>query len=202
VRVLRLSQAAKPEQSPPAPLADGNLLEKREVDAAVCTVLNESRVLGEVIGFTVLQNKEAVGLQQPAREDDVGQFRYLRQNVWRVSKDEVELFTALGHILENVAANGQCRRVLQFVKELLDETMMANVKLHAYDTSAASADEFKRNAACAREEVESRRSLAEVDVALQDVEKVLLGEVRRRTCREAARHLEMPAFVFASDDAH
>jgi len=165
-------------------------------------VLDEAGVLGEVVGFAVLEDKETVGLEEVAAEDDVGQFGDLRQDVRRVGEDEVELLTALGHELEGIAANGQCCRVLQLIEELLDEAVVAHVKLHADDAPAASADEFERDAARAGEEVEGCGCLAEVDVALQDVEEILLGEVRRGTCRERARHLEVPAFVLAGDDSH
>ena len=79
--------------------------------------------------------------------------------------------------------------------------MVADVKLHAYDATAASAYEFKRNAARAGEEIEGRRGVAEVDVALQDVEEVLLREVRRGPCREAAWYLDVPALVLAGEDS-
>ena len=126
----------------------------------------------------------------------------MRQDVWRVGKDEVELLAALCHELENIATNRQSRCVLQLVEKLLDKAMVADIKLHADDTSAATTDKFESDTARTREKVECCRSLAEVDIALQDIEEVLLGEVRRRTCREGTRHLEMPAFVFACDDAH
>jgi len=126
----------------------------------------------------------------------------LRQDVWRVGKDEVELLAALRDELQGVAADGECCRVLQLVEELLDEAMVADVKLHAYDASATSTDEFKRDAARAGKEVEGGRCLAEVDVALQDIEEILLGKVRRGTCREGTWYLEMSAFVFAGDDSH
>ena len=165
-------------------------------------MLDEARVLREVVCLAVLEDKEAIGLEQWAREDDVGQLGQLRQGVRRVSKDEVELFATLCEVLEDVAADGKSRRVLQLVEELADEAVVAHVELNADDAAATSAHELQRDAARPGKEVESRRPLAEVEIALQDVEEVFLREVRRRACREAARHLEMPAFVFACDDSH
>lgn len=178
------------------------LLEEGEVDAAVGAVLDEAGMLGEVVLLAVLEDKETVGLEEVAAEDDVGQFGDLRQDVRRVGKDEVELLAALCHVLKGVGTNGKGCGVLQLVEELLDEAMVTDIELHADDASAASADELQRNAARAGEEVEGRRCFAEVDVALQDIEEVLLGEVCRGTCRERARHVEVPAFVFAGDDSH
>lgn len=165
-------------------------------------MLDEARMLGEVVLLAVLEDEEAAGLEEWAGEDDVGQFGDLRQDVRRVGKDEVELLAALCHVLKGIGANGKGCGVLQLVEELLDEAMVTDIELHADDASATSADELQRNAARAGEEVEGRRCFAEVDVALQDVEEVLLGEVCRGTCRERARHVEVPAFVFACDDSH
>lgn len=184
---------------PPAPEA---LLEEGEVDAAVAAVLDEARVLREVVCLAVLEDKEAFLLEQVVAEDDVGQLGELRQGVRRVGKDEVELLATLCEVLEDVAADGKSRRVLQLVEELADEAVVAHVELNADDAAATSAHEFQRDATRPGKEVESRRPLAEVEIALQDVEEVFLREVRRRACREAARHIEMPAFVFACDDSH
>ena len=158
--------------------------------------------MGEVVCLAVLEDEEAALFEQWAGEDDVGQFGNLRQGVWRVGKDEVELLAALGDELEGVGADWEGCGVLQLVEELADEAMVAHIELYADDASTASADEFERNAARAGEEVEGRRGVAEVDVALQDIKKILLRKVSRGACREAARYLEVPAFVFAGDDSH
>ena len=178
------------------------LLEEGEVDAAVGSMLDEARMLGKIVGLAVLQHEEAALLEQGAGENNVGQYGELRQSVGRVGKDEVELLTAFGDELEDVGADGECCGVLQLVEKLLDKAMVTHIKLNADDATATATDEFQRDAARAGEEVEGRRRLAKVDVRLQDVEEVLLGEVCRRTCRERARHVEVPAFVFAGDDAH
>ena len=70
-----------------------------EVNAAVGAVLDEAGMLGEVVGLAVLEDEEAVGLEEVPAEDDVGEFGDLRQDVWRVGKDEVELLAALCHEL-------------------------------------------------------------------------------------------------------
>ena len=165
-------------------------------------MLDKARVLREVVCLAVLEDKEAVLLQQVVAEDDVGQLGQLRQGVGRVGKDEVELLATLCEVLEDVAADGQRRRVLQLIEELADEAVVAHIELNADDAAATSAHELQRDAARPGKEVESRRPLTEVEIALQDVEEVFLREVRRRACREAARHFEMPAFVFACDDSH
>ena len=186
----------------PSSLHEKRLLEEGEVDAAIGAVLDEAGMMGEVVLLAVLKDKEAVGLEKVAAKDDVGQLGYLRQGVWRVGKDEVELLAALCHELEDIAANGQRRCVLKLVEELLDEAVVTHIKLYADNSTATSADKFERNATRAGEEVECCRLFAEVKIALQDIEEVFLGKVRRWTCRKAAWHFEMPALVFASDDAH
>ena len=178
------------------------LLEKREVDAAVAAVLHKARMLGEIVALSVLQNEKAIFLEQITVQNNVGQLWYLRQDVWGIGKDEVELLAALCHELEGIAANGHSRFVLQLVEELLDEAMVTGIELYADDTPAATTDKFQCDAARSGEKVEGRRCLTEINIPLQDIEKVLLSKVRRRTRLEGTRHLEMPPFVFASDDTH
>lgn len=123
-------------------LSDESLLEEGEVDAAVGAVLDEAWMLGEVVLLAVLEDKEAIGFEEWARQDDVGQFGDLRQSIRRIGKDEVELFMALGNKLKGVGADGEGCGVLQLVEELLDEAVVAYIEFNADDASATSADEF------------------------------------------------------------
>ena len=165
-------------------------------------MLDEAWMLGEVVRLAVFQHEKATLLEEIATQDDVGQLGYLRQSVWRVCKDEVELLATFGHELKGIASDGQSRCILKLVEILLDESVVTAFELHTDDTTAASTDEFKRNAARSREEIESRRRFVEVDISLQDIEEILLRKVRSRACREATRHLEVSAFVFACNDSH
>ena len=75
-------------------------------------MLDEAGMMGEVVGLAVLEDEEAAFLKQITRKDDVGEFGDLRQDVWRVGKDEVELLTALRDELQGIASDGECRCVL------------------------------------------------------------------------------------------
>lgn len=165
-------------------------------------MLYEAGVLREIVLFAVFEYKQAAFLEQAAVQDDVGQLGYLRQGVWGVGKDEVELLATLCHILEDIATDGQCCCFLQLVEKLFDEAMVTCVEFYADYPAAASADEFERNASGAGEKVEGSGAVAEVDIGLQDIEKVLLRKVCCGTCREGTWHFEMSATIFACDDTH
>lgn len=145
-------------------------------------MLYEAGVLREIVLFAMLKYKQTTLLEQAAVQDDVGQLRYLRQGVRGIGKDEVELLATLCYILKDIATDGQCCCFLQLVEKLLNETMVACIEFHTDNSAAASADEFERNAAGTGEKVEGSGAVAEVDIGLQDIEKVLLREICGGTC--------------------
>ena len=178
------------------------LLKEGEVDTAVMAVLNETGMLGEVVVLAMLENQETAFAQKITFEYHVGKFGDFLQHIGRVCKDEVELLATLCHILEDIATDGQCCCFLQLVEKLFDEAMVACVEFHTDNPAAASANEFERNASGAGEKVEGSGAVAEVDIGLQDIEKVLLRKVCCGTCREGTWHFEMSATIFACDDTH
>ena len=110
------------------------LLKEGEVDTAVMAVLNETGMLGEVVVLAMLENQETALAQKTTFEYHVGKFGDFLQHIGRVCKDEVELLPALTDVLEDIAFNGDGRKVLQLVYKLLDELEMQRVLLNTYNT--------------------------------------------------------------------
>ena len=116
------------------------LLKEGEVDATVMAVLNETWMLGEVVVLAMLENQETAFAQKITFEYHVGKFGDFLQHIGRVCKDEVELLPALTDVLEDIAFNGDGRKVLQLVYELLDEPEMQRILLYAYDTGTSTGE--------------------------------------------------------------
>ena len=70
-------------------------------------MLQEVGVLGEVVVLAVFQTEDAVGQEQLALENEVGQGGDLLQGVGWVGKNEVELLVAGFEKAEHVATNGE-----------------------------------------------------------------------------------------------
>ena len=102
---------------------------------------------------------------------------------------------------EHVATDEHVVWCADFRDALLDEAGVVAVFLHADHPPAAAREQLQRDAACARKEVEGGR-VVQVEVAPDDVEDVLLGEVGRRPRLECAGNLEMTTLIDTSDDAH
>lgn len=79
--------------------------------------------------------------------------------------------------------------------------MMVAIEFHTYHTPATSRHQFEGYAACAREEVESRNAI-EVDIAVENIEKVLLGKISRWPCLETAWDVEMTSLVLSCYYTH
>ena len=79
------------------------LLEEGEVDAAVLAMLHEVGMLREVVVLAVLEDEDAVLLQESLFENKVGNGGQFLQGVWRVGKDEVELQFAGFEEAEDIA---------------------------------------------------------------------------------------------------
>ena len=177
--------------------------------------------------FAVFEDKDAIRLQQVFLEDERRDGRQFLQCIGRVGKDKVELlFTALDklkriapdrhHLFKHLGtvlfcltrlrgvAVKQRRTVpgcLKFLQTLLDEAVMVAVGLDADYTAAAPREQFERDAARTREEIQCRRIL-EVEIAREHVEDVLFGEVGRRPRLKRAWDIEMPSLIFPSNDPH
>ena len=170
-------------------------------------------VLGEIVVLAMFENKDAVGFEQSALEDEIGQRGEFLEGIGRVGKDEVELLFAGLDETEDVAADcyhigdsppvirsggGPSAKLLQAV---LNEAVVVAIEFNADDVAAASREQFKGNAARAGEEVEGLGTV-EVDVLNEHVEDVLLGKIRRRPRLERTRNVEVTALVFPSNDSH
>ena len=177
------------------------LSEQGEVDAAVAAVIQEPWVVGEVVVLAMLENEDAILVQEVSIQDQVGNLRQFLQSVRRVGKDEVELLVATLQKTEHVATNQDIPVFVQLLEALADEVGVVTVGLHADHLLAATGNQFERDAARACEEVEGR-GILEVDVALQHIEDVLFGEIGGGARLECAGNVEMAALVLSCYDSH
>lgn len=178
-----------------------DVAEEREVHAAIAAMLDEVWVGGEVVVLSVFEDEDAVGLQQSCFEDET---RYLGQSfesVGRIGKDDVELLMATFQKAENVASYEYMIFDGKRFHALSDESGMIAVGLNAYYLTATARQQFERNAARAREKVESCGAV-EVDIAVKHIEKVFLGEVGCGPGFERSGYVEVSAFVFSCDYSH
>ena len=104
--------------------------------AAVCALLHKAGMGGEIVGFSVFQYEQTIGTEQTVPHYAVGDGLQLWQGVWRIGKNEVELFAAAGQILEYVSTDGNGREVLQLVNETADELVMERILFHCHYTVA------------------------------------------------------------------
>ena len=178
------------------------LLEEGEVHAAIGTVLHEAGMLGEVVVLAVLEHEETALGEEVAVEHDVGQLGQLLECIGRVGKDEVEVLTAASQVAEHVSTHGEGLLGLQFVDETADEAEVKRVLLHRHHMATATTQQFERDAACARKEVECRGSLIKVEIAVQHIEEIFLGKVRGGTSLEGAWDVEPASLVFSCDYSH
>ena len=158
-------------------------------------------MLLEIIVFAMLQHEDAVVLQQSLFEDKVRNRGNLLQRIGWVGKDEVELLVTTLKESEHVGTQGNASIVAQFLDALADKTVMVPVHLYADHLLTASRQQFQRDAACAREEVEGR-SVFEVHILHQHVEDVLLGKVGSGPRLKRTRNIKMTSLLFFSYNPH
>ena len=168
-------------------------------------MLNKVGMLREIVVLAVLEDEDALRLQQAMLEDEVGNGGQLLQGIGRVGKDEVELLVAGLNVAEDIGAKTlnieRLSLPFQLFNALQDEAVMVAVLLYADHLGTASRQELKRDAARAGEEVKGCSTI-KVDVAHQHIEDILLGKVCRWPRLESAGDVEMTTFVFTSDDSH
>ena len=70
------------------------LPKQREIHAAILAMLHEVGMLREIVVLAVLEDEDALRLQQAMLEDEIGNSGQLLQGIGRVGKDEVELLVA------------------------------------------------------------------------------------------------------------
>ena len=158
-------------------------------------------MLLEVIIFAVFQHEDAVVFQQTLFEDEVRNRGNLLQRIGRVGKDKVELLMTALEETEHVGTQWNAGLLAQFLDALADKAVMIPVHLYADHLTAASRQQFQRDAACAREEVEGR-SVFEVHILHQHVEDVLLGKVGSGPRLKRTRNVEVPSLVFSCYNPH
>ena len=159
-------------------------------------------MVAEIIRLAMLKDEESIGLDKVASHDDIGEFGQVRQLVGRIGKDYVELLIATCQVLEDIATYGNARLVAQLLKEALDKTVVQTVLLYADNLRTASREKLERDATGTRKEVECRGLLVPVNVAIEDIEKILLGKVCSRTCLKRTRHVKVPPFIFTCNYSH
>lgn len=62
-------------------------------------------MLGEIIVFAMLKDKDTVVLQQVLLENQIGNLRQFFQGIWRVCKDKVKLLSARLDEAEDISAD-------------------------------------------------------------------------------------------------
>ena len=110
-------------------------------------------------------------------------------------------FGQLFQVEKGVGLDRIDRFASQLPRRLPDEVVMHGVDFDRRDAASAARSEFVADRSRAREEVEYV-ALFEIDQIGQDVEKVLLGEVRRGTRPQILRRVDRPALVSAADYSH
>lgn len=149
----------------------------------------------------MLKDEDAVFCKQVVVKDEVGYLRKVLKGVRRIGEDEVELQVATLQELEHIAGDQITSLVTQFLQTLTDEAGMVAVFLHTYHLLATAREQFKRNAACARKEIQSC-GILEIYVASYYIEYVLLGKIRCRSCLESTWHVKVTAFELSGYYAH
>ena len=177
------------------------LPKQTEVDAAVVAVVNEMRMRLEGVVLAMLQDEDAVGSKQVVLEDKIGQGGELLKRIGRIGKDKRELLVAGLEEAEGVAADEQVVVSTNLLHALSDEAGVVTVCLHADDLCASPGEHLQRDAAGAGKEVEGGDAV-EVEVAAEHVEDVFLGKVCGWSCLKGTWHVEVTAFIDASDDSH
>lgn len=79
--------------------------EEREVHFAIVSMLPEVRMLFELVFARMLEDEDAVVVEDIAGEDDVGQLRQVLKGVGRVGKDDVESFVGTFQEVEDIGAD-------------------------------------------------------------------------------------------------
>ena len=175
--------------------------EECEIDAAVCSVLDEAGVGGEVVGLAVFEDEESAVGQCARAHDEVGELAELGQGIGGVCKDEGELFGAAGEVFEHVAPDSDGSGIAQGGEHLANEAEMLVVFLDADDAPGSAREELEGDAARAAKEVEGMEAF-KVEVGTEDVEEVLLGEVGGGSCLEGGGDGEVASFVFSGYGTH
>lgn len=149
----------------------------------------------------MFEDQQTAFAQQPVVQHQPDDFPAAFQIVRGVGEDDVELFRAAFQVEKGIGLDRIDRFASQLPRRLPDEVVVHGVDFDCRDAASAARSEFVADRSRAREEVEYV-ALFEIDQIGQDVEKVLLGEVRRGTCPQILRRVDRPALVSAADYSH
>ena len=164
-------------------------------------MLPEVGMLREVVILAMFENEYPVFLQYTFLEDKVRDGWKFLKGVWRVGKDEVELLLTGLNKLKHIASERCGCLSSEFLKTLLDETVMVSIHLHANHSAASSGKKLQGDAASAGEKVEGC-GFFEIYILVKNIEDVLFGKVGSRPRLESAWNVEMSALVYSCNDAH
>ena len=170
-------------------------------------MVHEMRVRREVLSAAMLEDEETFRSQERGTltlKHEVGQPLYVGQGIWRIGEDEIEGLGSPPKKPEHISPQeSHLLRGFERLEELADERAVLRIELNRCHMRASSRQQFQRYTTSACKEVESPWSIRlKVDIGTQHIKEVFLGEIRRGTSLERARHIKMPATVFACYYSH
>ena len=177
------------------------LFEDREVHTAIGAMLDKAGMGGEVVILAMLEDEDAIRGKDALVEDKVGDLRQLLESVGWIGKDEVKLLSARLDETEDIAADGSAHICAEFLQTLGYEGMVVAVGLNTHHTGTTSRHEFERYTACARKEVEGC-NVVKVDIAIEHVKEILLGEICCRAGLKRAWDVEVATLVLSCNYSH
>ena len=113
-------------------------LKEREVHAAIYPFLYKMRVVLERVCLAMLQDEQAVFLQQIVGKYQIGDGLQVGQLVRRVGKDEVELLATTLNVLEHIASDRQALVGIYLPHHFADESIVVTVFLYTDDLLASA----------------------------------------------------------------
>ena len=128
----------------------------------------------------------------------------LRKRIGRVGEDEVIGTGCLVEETENIGAQkGDIVLAAEGLQKAANEGDVLGIELYSGDMRAAAGQEFEGDTARAGKEIQGAWGIClEVDIGTEDIEEVLLGEVRSGPRLEGSWDIKMASAVFASNDTH
>ena len=84
-------------------------------------MLQESWMVGKIVVLAMFENEDALFVEKIAIQYEVWNLGELLQCVWRIGKDEIELFMAFLNVFENICSHWEAFVCLYFTHDLRDE---------------------------------------------------------------------------------
>ena len=171
------------------------------MDAAVVFFFQEAFVGGEAHFPGMLNNEQSIGFQRVSLKDGVGNAVCLCHVVWRIGKDEIELFVTRFQIFEYVHAQRPQLVCLQFVPDGTDEVEVQRILFYEHDARASSRNQLESDASRSGKEVE-RAGLFPVQHVVENVEQAFASEIGCGSRFHVCWRIEPPGFEFSADYTH